>query len=97
MLEGRIPFKALQEYRRDSPIFSAGKVKTPTLIFHGENDFLPVGIAQNFYGLISSNETPARMVEFIGQGHGVANKDLSLYQSQEQINWFRYYLIDNVR
>ena len=97
MLEGRIPFKALKEYRRDSPIFSAIKVKTPTLIFHGENDFLPVGIAQNFYGLISSSGTPARMVEFMGQGHGVADKDLSLYQSQEQINWFRYYLMDNVR
>lgn len=96
-LEGRTPFAALSEYRRDSPVFAGHRVKTPTLIFHGEKDFLPVGIAQNFYAQIAAGATPARMVEFLGERHGVSNQKLSLYQTQEQINWFRYYLVEQAR
>lgn len=91
-LEGKTPYQDLRKYRADSPVYQAHRVVTPTLVFHGSQDFLPVGIAANFYAGISGQGTPARMVEFNGEGHGIHEPKNVLYQAQEQIAWFRYYL-----
>ncbi|UZR27988.1 alpha/beta hydrolase family protein [Methylococcus mesophilus] len=91
-LEGKTPYQNLRKYRADSPVYQAARVVTPTLVFHGSQDFLPVGIAANFYAGISGRGTPARMVEFNGEGHGIHEPKNALYQAQEQIAWFRYYL-----
>ncbi|MFO7727576.1 MAG: prolyl oligopeptidase family serine peptidase, partial [Desulfonatronovibrio sp.] len=75
-----------------SPGFHGNKVKTPTLVFHGVNDFLPVGIAQNFFYDIHSTGTPARMLRFLDEEHGLYHDANQFYAAQEQIKWFRDYL-----
>ncbi|MEW6038211.1 MAG: prolyl oligopeptidase family serine peptidase [Pseudomonadota bacterium] len=91
-LQGKTPYQNLKKYRADSPVYRTARVVTPTLVFHGSEDFLPVGIAANFYAGISGRGTPARMVEFNGEGHGIHEPKNEVYQAQEQIAWFRYYL-----
>jgi dipeptidyl aminopeptidase/acylaminoacyl peptidase len=96
-IQGVPPWVADAEYRRDSPIYNAGRITTPLLTFHGTNDFLPVTQNENMHLQLVNRNVPAKMLEFAGAGHGlVRNGELStayqLYAAQEQILWFRQYL-----
>ena len=93
MLMGGTPYEMLSDYRRSSPLYQASLIKTPTLIFHGTNDFCPVAWASNLFYAISSHRTPVRMVQFNDEGHGIKKHQENVqYQAQEQVNWFQFYL-----
>ena len=92
-LEGpRTPFNDAREFQQDSPIYNASKIRTPLLIFKGTNDFLPITQDENLLKLVQDRKTPARMVKFEGEGHGLGEEENQLYAAQEQISWFRQYL-----
>ncbi|WP_322488858.1 alpha/beta hydrolase family protein [Chloroflexus sp.] len=91
-LEGLPPYKALNEYVKDSPSYSADKVKAAVLTFHGVDDFLPIVQNENFHLQLVNRGVPARMVRFISEGHGLNLRANQLYAAQEQINWFRTHL-----
>ncbi|NTU78412.1 MAG: prolyl oligopeptidase family serine peptidase [Chloroflexales bacterium] len=101
--EGLPPQAALEEYRRDSPAYNAGRVRTPLLAFHGTDDFLPVTVMENYMLQVINNQVPARLLKFQGAGHGVNVNgdgvigryaaDYEVYGAQEQITWFRTYLM----
>ena len=46
-IEGVPPWANVDEYRRDSPLYNAATIKTPTLMFQGTNDFLPITLGEN--------------------------------------------------
>ncbi len=75
-----------------SPLYQSANTRTPTLIFHGSFDFLPVSITENFHEGIAATGTPVRMLRFAGEGHGLFLTDNQLLAAQEQILWFRQYL-----
>src|SRR5262249_54214553 len=90
--EGRTPEEGEYEYRRDSPLFSADKVRTPTLLFAGSEDFLPWKFSAEFHDAIGAAGTPARLVVFEGEGHGLFGSiNSQLAAAEEQILWFRRY------
>jgi dipeptidyl aminopeptidase/acylaminoacyl peptidase len=91
-IEGLPPWVADAEYRRDSPLYNAGRITTPLLTFHGTNDFLPVTLNENLHVQLVNRGVPAKMLEFFGAGHGLGNKNYQRYAAQEQILWFRQYL-----
>jgi dipeptidyl aminopeptidase/acylaminoacyl peptidase len=100
-LQGLPPWANPDEYRRDSPIFNASRIKTPTLTFQGTLDFLPITLGENTHLQIVNAGTPAKMLQFVGAGHGlVAGNSSALgtpakyerYAAQEQILWFQRYL-----
>lgn len=91
-LMGPPPFSNQAEYRNDSPIYNANKVKTPVLTFHGSEDFLPVVQNENLHLLLVNRGVPARMVKVLGEGHGFGDPANQLYAAQEQLTWFRTYL-----
>lgn len=92
-LEGRTPYEAPDEYRKDSPSYNAAKVKTPVLTFHGTDDFLPVTLNENLHLMLVNQGTTARMIKFQGAGHGiVSSAEYEFYGAQEQIQWFRTHL-----
>ena len=91
-LEGATPFDAPEEYRKDSPAYNSSKVKTPVLTFHGSDDFLPVNQNENLHLQLVKQGTPARMIKFMGAGHGLGSTEYQFYAAQEQIQWFRTYL-----
>jgi pimeloyl-ACP methyl ester carboxylesterase len=90
--EGRSPFAAPEEYQRDSPIYNASQVRAAVLSFHGSFDFLPVTLNENMHLQIAARGVPARMVKFIGAGHGLGLEEYQRYAAQEQIAWFREHL-----
>lgn len=91
-LEGSSPMAAPAEYVQDSPGYIANAIRTPTLIFHGTQDFLPINIAESFHETLDSNGVPVRMLRFEDEGHGLAQAENQLLAAQEQIRWFRQYM-----
>jgi dipeptidyl aminopeptidase/acylaminoacyl peptidase len=93
--EGLPPQANLAEYRRDSPAYNADKVRTPLLAFHGTADFLPVTLMENFMLQVINNKVPAKLLKFEQAPHGfIAIPPYELYGAQEQLIWFRTYLMN---
>ncbi|GAB4129330.1 MAG: prolyl oligopeptidase family serine peptidase [Roseiflexaceae bacterium] len=102
LLQRSTPLERVDEFERDSPLYNSAKIRTPLLIFHGSEDFLPVTLAENFFQTVKDRGVPARMVKFMGAGHGIVPVNFELnrndienyltYAAQEQIVWFRTYL-----
>ncbi|GAB4433240.1 MAG: prolyl oligopeptidase family serine peptidase [Chloroflexi bacterium OHK40] len=91
-LEGLPPYNNLAEYRRDSPAYSANAITAAVLTFHGSEDFLPIVQNENLHLQLVNRGVPARMVKFVGEGHGLADPANQLYAAQEQLAWFRQHL-----
>jgi dipeptidyl aminopeptidase/acylaminoacyl peptidase len=92
------PYNAPQEFQSDSPAYNWDQIRTPLLIFHGSQDFLPVTAMENYYSTLAEKGVPTRMVKFMGAAHGMVDVqnsrliDYELYAAQEQIQWFRTHL-----
>ncbi len=91
-LEGRDPYTGSAQFILDSPAYGVRSVRTPTLIFHGTQDFLPISITENYFELLQRQGTTSRMLKFTGEGHGLFQPQNQLYGAQEQISWFRTHL-----
>lgn len=91
-LEGRSPTTDPGEYTRDSPLYNAGKIRAPTLIFDGTRDFLPYTLSSNLHDQINANGVPSDFLLFLGEGHGLAAPNSQFTAAEAQINWFRRYL-----
>ncbi len=97
---GRLtPYNDPTTFQQDTPAYHASQIQTPLLIFHGSKDHLPVTALENVYWTVASNNIPARMVKFIGAGHGLVDDEqgrdipeYELYAAQEMVQWFRRYL-----
>jgi dipeptidyl aminopeptidase/acylaminoacyl peptidase len=92
-MEGSVPTEQPEEYRRDSPVYSASKVKTPLLLFHGKDDDLPFEIVRDFRNGLHDDITPIEMLVFKKEGHSLSFASSRLIAAQYQILWFRKYLL----
>jgi dipeptidyl aminopeptidase/acylaminoacyl peptidase len=90
--QGLPPFNNPAEYRADSPIYNVNRIRTPLLTFHGTEDFLPIVQNENLHLQLHNRGVPARMVKFVGEGHGLRDPANQLYAAQEMIRWFRTHL-----
>jgi dipeptidyl aminopeptidase/acylaminoacyl peptidase len=91
-LMGRTTTGDLPEIERDSPLYNALQVKTPTLIFAGLYDFLPYGFSGTFHDLINGVGTDADFYTFDYEGHGLGLPGSQFVAGEAQIYWFRKYL-----
>ena len=91
-LQGGGPESKGAEYVRDSPLYNAGRIKTPTLIFHGTEDFQPIELMQSFHDQIKANGAPVRLLTFRGEGHGLSLPASQRVATEAQLLWFRQYL-----
>ena len=90
--EGSLPADRPQEYHRDSPLYNADAVRTPLLLMHGTEDFLPVKVVREFRDEVSANETPVHLLIFKNEGHSLEQAASRSVAAQQQIAWFREYL-----
>lgn len=77
-----------------SPIFHAGKSKTPTLILHGEEDTRvhPGQSMELFRSLKVRTETPVRLVFYPGEGHGNRKAAAQYDYALRLMRWMDTYL-----
>lgn len=92
-LMGATPWDAWPHYIDASPGYHGHRVQTHTLIFHGTQDFLSLGVMENFfYAIQAAGNADARMLRFLGEPHGLYESNSQSHAAQEQIRWFRTYL-----
>jgi dipeptidyl aminopeptidase/acylaminoacyl peptidase len=91
-LMGRAPMADIDEYLKDSPMYGTNQVKTPTLIFHGRNDFLPFQLINNIHDQIEENGTEVTFLRVAEEGHGFGFPTSQAYAQQLQIDFFRRHL-----
>lgn len=90
--QGALPKDEPEEYRRDSPLYASDRVKTPLLLFHGTDDFLPIKLVKEFRKGVVATETPVELLIFKHEGHDLSLPESRLVAAQQQIAWFRKYL-----
>lgn len=76
-----------------SPLRYVARVKTPTMLVHGENDNdVPIGEAEQFYIALRDVGVPAIMIRYPREGHGVREvghtKDLLRRSMAWYDRWF---------
>lgn len=91
-LEGRAPTADPEEYKRDSPVYNAVRVRTPLLLFAGTRDYLPPATSANFHDQIAAGKHPVDLLLFEGEGHGLSEPSSQFAAGEAQLNWFRQYL-----
>jgi dipeptidyl aminopeptidase/acylaminoacyl peptidase len=80
-----------------SPVFHAGKAKTPILILHGEEDTrVHPGQSMELYRSIKvRTETPVRLVFYPGEGHGNRKAAAQYDYSLRLMRWMDTYLSED--
>jgi dipeptidyl aminopeptidase/acylaminoacyl peptidase len=91
-LVGRTPLESVERHRQVSPMYLAGVIRTPTLLFHGSKDFLQVDVTRSFHDVLMLNAVPVMLYEFTEAGHGLQSQADEWIAAQLQIDFFRRYL-----
>ena len=88
-----IPAEHPEIYRERSAITYVNRVKTPTLIVHGErDDCVPVNQAYAFYRALGEQNVPTELVVYPREGHGLNEREhIGDYQDR-LLRWFEKYL-----
>jgi len=84
---------ALARMNAQSPLMRAGRVKTPTLFIHGEEDQrVPYTEAEQLYFAIRRQGVPAKMVQYEGMGHGINGHWNNVHRMLVELKWFDTYM-----
>jgi dipeptidyl aminopeptidase/acylaminoacyl peptidase len=87
------PLENPEVYRKHSPITYAGRVTTPTLILHGEDDpAVPVGQAYAFYRALRERNVPVELVVYPREGHGLNERAHQRDALERHLRWLERYL-----
>jgi dipeptidyl aminopeptidase/acylaminoacyl peptidase len=92
------PWEQRDLYRRLSPISYVEKVKAPTLILLGENDYrTPISDNEQWFMALRKRNVPVELVRYPRSGHNLSRtgEPWLLVDRLERIrSWFQYWLID---
>jgi dipeptidyl aminopeptidase/acylaminoacyl peptidase len=87
-------YEDYERHRSRSPIAFASKVKTPTLLLHGEQDKLaPVQQSIEFYIALKHFGIPTQLVIYPREPHGFEERAHQLDLCQRIGNWIDQYLL----
>lgn len=90
---GGTAYEKQELYRRLSPLSRVQKVKTPTLLLHGKNDFgVSITQAQEFYEGLRAIGTDCKLVIYPREGHAFKERGHQMDSLQRILDWFEKYL-----
>jgi dipeptidyl aminopeptidase/acylaminoacyl peptidase len=90
---GGTPWEKPAVYAKNSPMEFITRVKTPTLIQHGEADpRVPVSQGYEYYRALKKLGVPVRMVVYPRMPHGPDEPKFTLHIMQEHLDWAEKYL-----
>ena len=90
---GKMPWEDPQGYWARSPLSLVAKVKTPTLVVVGSEDYrTPVSEAEQYYTALQLRGIPTALIKVPGVGHGItARPSQSAAKAAAIIAWFDKY------
>jgi dipeptidyl aminopeptidase/acylaminoacyl peptidase len=78
---------------RQSPLTHAGRVRTPTLFVHGQNDQrVPYEEAEQMYTALKKLGVPAEMIIYDGQAHGIRGHWNVMHRAMNELRWWDRWL-----
>jgi dipeptidyl aminopeptidase/acylaminoacyl peptidase len=88
------PWDAWQFFLERSPIYHAGKARTPLLILHGKDDprVHPTQSLELYRYLKLHGKAPVRLVWYPGEQHGNRRAASRLDYNLRMMRWFEHYL-----
>ena len=95
---GGAPWEERERYDRLSPITHVERVRAPTLVIHGENDYrTPVGDGEKWFMALKKRGVPTELVRYPRSSHGLSRtgEPWLLVDRLERIrSWFTHWLIE---
>jgi len=87
------PYDAQGDYTRRSPVYHAGKSRTPTLILHGEDDLCtPLSQAVEFYKALVEAGCETELVVYPREGHGWTEREHQIDSWNRVREWLAQHL-----
>ena len=87
------PYAADGEYFGRSPVVHVRRVKTPTLVMHGELDLcVPLAQGQEFYNALAAEGVDTELVIYPREGHGWDERDHQIDAVARMRDWFDRHL-----
>ncbi|HXD88620.1 MAG TPA: prolyl oligopeptidase family serine peptidase, partial [Urbifossiella sp.] len=89
-----LPWETPEIYRKTSPTFQLGNVKTPTLIHVGAGDpRCPPGHSRMLYRALKEYvKVPTQLIEYPGEPHGLTKLSHRKAKMEWDLAWFDKYL-----
>ena len=83
-----------EAYSRSSPITFIKKVKTPTLVLHGDRDSeVPTPQGYEFWHALKALNVPTELVIYPEEGHAIAKPEHQRDIEERLLAWFDRYLM----
>ena len=91
--DDKSPWDNFELYWDRSPMKHVKRVKTPTLIMHGQNDVrVPIAQAQEFHRALVEMGVPVEFVVYPREGHGILEPRHQLDRLRRYLTFFGKYL-----
>jgi dipeptidyl aminopeptidase/acylaminoacyl peptidase len=91
---GGTPWDNPEAFRQKSPYTHIAKVKTPTIIIHGENDTTDtIGQSMIYYQGLKDRGVPVRFIRFPREPHGFREPAHQRIRDAEEISWLMKYTL----
>ncbi len=92
---GGLPTESKETYERWSPVEYAGRVRTPLLITHGENDRrVPIAQAEQYFRVLKKLDRTVEFLRYPREGHGITEPVHRLHLDAEQEKWFAEHVLN---
>ncbi len=90
---GKTVWQTPELYAKESPIYNATKIKTPTLITHGEKDVrVPTHNAYAMYYALKEMNVPTKLVILKGEGHIYKKPSSKLAKTKAELDFINTYI-----
>ena len=89
---GAAPWQDPTRYLRNSPLFQADKINTPTLLIQGDLDYVPIGQGEEMFTALLRQRKDAIFVRYWGEGHVLASPANIRDMWTRTFDWYRRHL-----
>ncbi len=83
------PWEQPERYRVNSPLWRAASVHTPLLLVHGDQDFIPVQQAEEFFTALYRQDKRVELVRYAGEEHTIGLRENVLDLWRRIDKWLR--------
>jgi dipeptidyl aminopeptidase/acylaminoacyl peptidase len=88
-----LPWEKTDAWVRLSPFYQVTKIKTPTLILCGQDDWnVPLINSEQLYQALRRLGTPTELVIYPGQGHGIRRPSYQKDRYERYLAWYDKYV-----
>jgi dienelactone hydrolase len=89
---GAPPWRDLDRYIRNSPLFQVERIETPVMIIHGDMDYVGIQQGEELFTALYRLNKRARFVRYWGEAH-ILQGPAAIQDMWERVyDWFGYYL-----